>query len=363
MPTLDPRLADPRHRLQIALADRYRLDRELGRGGMATVYLAQDLKHRRPVALKVLHAELAHALGAERFLHEVETAAGLAHPHILPLFDSGEADGHQMRRKSLEFARQLFAQAIAIDPQFARAYAGLADAHLFLYEKHDPSEANLDQADAASRKALELDPGSAEAYAARGHTLALRNRLAEARQAFETAIRIAPRLFEAHYFFARACYIHGLREEAARHFEDAARVRPEDFQTRGLLANVLEGLGRREEAKPVRAQALQVIERHLELYPDDARALYFGALSLVDVGDTARAFEWLERALAVDPEDPSILYNVACGYATAGDIERALDCLTRAVERGMRYRAWIENDSDLDSLRNHPRYRALVAGL
>ena len=80
-------------RLTNALADRYRLERELGQGGMATVYLAQDLRHDRKVAVKVLRPELAAVIGAERFLSEIKTTANLQHPHILPLFDSGEADG------------------------------------------------------------------------------------------------------------------------------------------------------------------------------------------------------------------------------------------------------------------------------
>jgi Tol biopolymer transport system component len=80
-------------RLQAALTDRYRLDRELGAGGMATVYLAHDVRHGRPVALKLLRPELAAVIGAERFLAEIRTTANLQHPHILPLFDSGEADG------------------------------------------------------------------------------------------------------------------------------------------------------------------------------------------------------------------------------------------------------------------------------
>src|SRR6266581_8527671 len=79
--------------LREALADRYAVQRELGRGGMATVFLAEDLKHRRPVAIKVLHAELAAALGAERFLREIDIAARLQHPYILPLYDSGAAEG------------------------------------------------------------------------------------------------------------------------------------------------------------------------------------------------------------------------------------------------------------------------------
>src|SRR5678815_80034 len=76
-----------------ALENKYRISRELGRGGMATVYLAEDLRHGRDVAVKVLHPDLSSALGADRFLREIRLAARLNHPHILPLFDSGEADG------------------------------------------------------------------------------------------------------------------------------------------------------------------------------------------------------------------------------------------------------------------------------
>jgi serine/threonine-protein kinase len=80
-------------RLAAALANRYRIERELGAGGMATVYLAHDLKHDRQVAIKVLKPELAAVIGAERFLAEIKVTANLQHPNLLPLFDSGQADG------------------------------------------------------------------------------------------------------------------------------------------------------------------------------------------------------------------------------------------------------------------------------
>jgi len=86
-------VANPREQLERGLGDRYRIERELGRGGMATVYLAQDIRHKRPVALKVLHPELAATLGPERFQREIELAARLQHPHILPVHDSGETSG------------------------------------------------------------------------------------------------------------------------------------------------------------------------------------------------------------------------------------------------------------------------------
>ena len=86
-------MPDLLERLKTALAERYAVESVIGRGGMATVFVAEDLKHHRKVAVKVLHPELAAAVGTERFLREIKIVAGLAHPHILPLFDSGEADG------------------------------------------------------------------------------------------------------------------------------------------------------------------------------------------------------------------------------------------------------------------------------
>src|SRR3954471_24287020 len=86
-------MTDAAPRLAAALADRYRIEREIGAGGMATVYLAHDLRHDRDGAIKVLHEDLGVTLGPERFLAEIKTTAKLQHPHILPLLDSGEADG------------------------------------------------------------------------------------------------------------------------------------------------------------------------------------------------------------------------------------------------------------------------------
>src|SRR6184192_3275447 len=84
---------DPSAQLNAALAGRYEVDREIGAGGMATVYLARDIRHERRVALKVLNPELGAVLGVERFLSEIRVTANLQHPNLLPLFDSGEADG------------------------------------------------------------------------------------------------------------------------------------------------------------------------------------------------------------------------------------------------------------------------------
>jgi serine/threonine protein kinase len=119
---------------------------------------------------------------------------------------------HQFRHKGFDFARQMFARAIVLDPSYARAYAGVADCCSFLYMYYEASEANLKEADTTSRKALELDPELAEAHASRGLAVSLNQRYEEAKQEFEAAIRLNPNLFEAYYFYGR-CFRRGRRKK------------------------------------------------------------------------------------------------------------------------------------------------------
>ncbi len=292
----------------------------------------------------------------KRAIEKLPTADFQAYDHYL----RGRQYFHQFRRKGFDFARQMFARAIVIDQNFARAYAGVADCCSFLYQYWDASEINLKEADAASRKALELDPELAEAHASRGLALSLSKRYDDAKTEFEMAIRLNPKLFEAYYFYARARFAEGKLEEAARLYEEAARINPDDYQSAILVASVYVALGRKAEADAARRRGLDVAEKHLVMHPDDARALYLGAVCLSQFGERERALEWTRRALAADPEDSGVLYNVACGLALLGETEEALHCLENAVKFGFGHKAWFEHDSDLDSLRSNPRFQALL---
>ena len=109
-----------------------------------------------------------------------------------------------------------------------------------------------------------------------------------------------------------------------------------------------------------------VVETRLgfcELHPDDARAWYLGAGAWCLLGDRERSVEWAKRSLTIDGEEPVTLYNVACMYARLGRVEDAIDCLDAAVEHGFRDRAWFENDTDLDPLREELRFLALLEKL
>jgi non-specific serine/threonine protein kinase len=270
---------------------------------------------------------------------------------------------HRFRRQGFDFARQMFARATVIDPTYARAYAGVAYCCSFMYMYYESTEANLKEAEAASGKALELDPDLAEAHVSRGLAVSLSQRFDEAVKEFETAIELDPNLFEAYYFYARARFAQGNMEEAGRLFQEAARVNPDDYQAPLLYAQVLQGLGRQHEATAAYREALEVIKKHVELHPDDPRALYLGSSAHSQTGDREHALEWAGRALAIDPEDPSVLYNVACNYARLGELEKSLDCLEKSVTTGMGQKEWIENDPALDPLRDHPRYKTLIESL
>ena len=266
-------------------------------------------------------------------------------------------------RTTMPAARELFEQAIAIDPSYARAWAGVADCCAFLYLNVGRHSEDVERADAASRQAIELAPALAEAHASRGTALSLLGRHEEAQRAFEEAIRLDPGLFEAHYFYARDAFTGGDLERAVREYDAAIRARPEDYQSPLLVAQVFEDLGRAPEALAARRRGVRIAEEHLRLRPDDARALYMGANGLVALGETARGLEWADRALALDPADPMLLYNIGCIKALAGRGDEALDCLERAVAAGMRNRGWLEHDSNLASVRDDPRFAALMRQL
>ena len=268
---------------------------------------------------------------------------------------------HQHRRKAHEYARQMFERAIELDPNYALAHSGVADCCSFLYQYFDASPSNLRRADAASRRALELAPSLAEAHASRGLAVSLSGRFEEADTEFEMAMKLDPKSFEAAYFYARSCVAQGKFEDAAKWFERAIAVRPEDFAALGLLSTVYRGIGKIDEAVQASRRAYDTARKHLELTPDDPRALYMGAMALSALGETEKARDWNRRALAMDPDDPSVLYNIACAFALEGQGAEAISTLHKALDNGFGHWKWLENDSDLDSLRGNPEFIALLA--
>ena len=266
----------------------------------------------------------------------------------------------RFRKMDIEYAIQMFREAINIDAEFALAWAGYADCHSFLVMYVDPQANCKGEASKASKRALELSPDLAEAHASRGLACLVCGEFDDAEAEFIKAIELNPNLFEAYYYYGRTQFHRGDMDAAAELFQKAAEVDPSDYQSRCLRAQILRGQELREEAATEAGEAVAVIEKHIRWNPDDARAYHLGAGSLIILGDVERAKRWLHRAIEIAPEDSVVLYNVACNLATLGEADKALDYLERAAEHGTVSVAWMRNDEDLVSLRDNARYKALL---
>jgi len=282
-------------------------------------------------------------------------------PEAYDYYLRGRRYMYSMARRDYEHAIRMFEQAIALDSKYALAYAGLADAysHMFRYVEATPD--NVEKANRASEQAVVLDRDSAEAHASRGMALFISERYDEAEREFETAIARNPNLFEAWYYYGLAASSQGRVERAAELYTKASEVNPADFQVPMFLAMAYATLGRKQDEMRVRLGALGTLERHLKLNPHDTRAIYFAAQNLYRIGERDKAIAMAEQAMQQGMNEPVVLYNVACFYTGLGETGRAIDLLEQAINLGWGDRAWMENDSDLDSLHAEPRFQALLA--
>jgi adenylate cyclase len=270
---------------------------------------------------------------------------------------------HRMQQPDMDQSQQMFERAIALDASYAPAWAGLATVHALLFEWWGARDKDLQLADRASHKAMELAPDLADAHVARGLALSLHRRYDEAQTYFEAAARINPHLFDAYYYYGRAAFAQGEVERSANLFRRAGEVRQEDFQSVVLLAQSLRMLGRNDDANAATREGIVRAERALALNPRDGRALTLGSHALYEAGETERAAEWSRRSLELYPDDMSTLLNAACMKARAGSSEEALEMLQHAFSRGWGKRDWVDRDPDYDSLRDDPRFRLLLAKL
>jgi TolB-like protein/tetratricopeptide (TPR) repeat protein len=270
---------------------------------------------------------------------------------------------NRFRKLDMEHAREMFREAMEIDPGFAPAWAGYADCHSFLVMYADPRPCYRDEANRASIKALELDPDSAEAHASRGLAYLVNESFESAESEFKQALALNPSLFQAYYYFGRARFHQGDMASAADLFKKASEVNPADYQSRLLRVQILRGSGDIDLAKAEARQAIYAVEKYLAWNPDDARALHLSAGSLILLGDLDRAERWLQRAIEIDPNDSVVLYNVACNYAVLGRTKEALNYLEQAIRHGTVSTSWLRNDADLKNICDLPRFKELLQEL
>ena len=266
-----------------------------------------------------------------------------------------------LRTRDMRYAIPLLERAIELDPEFALAHAALAETSYELYSWMGAREEDLQRGETAAHRALELAPELAEAQVAAGAALSGARRYERAAARFEEAIRIDPQLWQAYWLFARMRFAEGRLDDAEALWNKAMQVRPLDYQVPLLLPMIYRARGRLAELDAIQWRGIELARRHLAENPDDVRAMYLCAGALLDRGREDEGTKLLERCLEVSGDDPAVLYNAACIYALNRRHDRALELLDASVGAGWGSREWMEHDPDLDSLREDPRFAAIVS--
>ena len=260
------------------------------------------------------------------------------------------------------FARRMFKQAVEVDPGYGLAWAKLASTYAYEYLVSKPDAGVRYEARRLSLKALQMAPDIPESHIARGlaHTICKEHR--EADLEFETAIGLDPRSFAAWLTFARSKTYEGDAPRAIELYQKAAEIRQEDYQSILLQVSLLQTMGDTKGAKEKSKEGLTRAKAFLKLNPDDTRAWNLGAFALQALGQRDEAEKWMLTSLKNSPRDSMTTYNAACFYALAGNREKSLNYLEQSANSRCLNLDWLDNDSDLDSVRDNPRFKRILAG-
>jgi adenylate cyclase len=263
-------------------------------------------------------------------------------------------------RREQSIAR-LCKEATLLDPEYAQAWAlmGLAQMELRFVHGHD------EDALSSAERALKINPRLAEAYCIKARYLEEEGRTEDADEQIRTALKLDPESWEVNREAARMLFRHGHIREAIPYFEKAASLNDTDWHNPSLLVTCYDGIG--DEPQKLRAADMvrERVQRAIAADPTNGTALASGAIALAVLGDKDRAREWMRRALLLDPDNLNMRYNLACALAVEfGDANGALDTLEAFFEKTTSA-TWIwhgEADPDFDSIREHPRFKEMLAG-
>jgi serine/threonine protein kinase/tetratricopeptide (TPR) repeat protein len=263
------------------------------------------------------------------------------------------------RRESLEFALQMFEQAVKLDPAFALAHAGIANVCGVYFETHGADPKWIERGQAAYRRALEINPQLAEGLVGQA-------RIYYALQKHEEAIKYALQAIErkpdcegVYNVLGRAYFASGRFQEAADLVERAIEANGDDYNTYIPYTNALDRLGKNDKARRFREMEVLILERQLETVPEDVRARVLLAADYANLGRKEDAVRHAEMAVALRPSDGNVLYNAACTYGVLGRKSDALAMIRRAKEAGYANTDWPHIDPDLACIHDDPEFKSL----
>jgi non-specific serine/threonine protein kinase len=266
------------------------------------------------------------------------------------------------RRFELDFALHMMEQAIKLDPKFALAYVGMAWICGVIIEFRDKDPKWLEKGVSACEKALNLEPQLPEALAARARLFFAEGKHEDAVRYARTAIALRPDCDGAYDALGRALFSSDRYAEAAEIADKAIEANGDDYNLYIPYYNALQRMGLTERAHTVAMRHATVLERQLELNPDDTRARILLAARYAELQRGEEAVQHLQVAAALRPNDTNVLYNAACTYGLLQRKREALDTLKQALAAGFGNIDWAARDPDLACLHNDPEFLALLKG-
>jgi non-specific serine/threonine protein kinase len=271
----------------------------------------------------------------------------------------GRSYARRESRQDLELAREMYESAAALDPQFALAYAAVANVCALHYYRYGHEQLWIDRAKAATEQAAALRPDLPEADIARAW-------VCYADQQYEEAVRLArgalarkPDCEGGYYVLGRTLFSMGRHQEIVEISEAAVQMAGEDYNIYTPICNALGALGKTDLLRHWRQRRVQVVESHLRKIPEDVRARVALSNDYATLNRTEDAMRELNLAVSLRPDDASVLYNAACTLCLMKKKPEALDLLRKAHQAGFRDADWARKDPDLDILHDDPEFERL----
>lgn len=262
----------------------------------------------------------------------------------------------------LLLAIDLFQKAIDLDPKYAAAYAGMAEACALLYETHDKKPKWINKAEESALKALIYDSASSEAYSALGLVYYNKRQPKEALIAAEKGIAFDPNNYFAYWVRGRLYRVMERDAEAVHDFKKVLELNEDFHSPYGDLQMAYEVIGDEDNLQDTIERAALFYPDYLLHHPDDSRAHQFYAFTLLRLGREEEAKEEMQKGMAQNPKDPIIVYNAACFYALIDDKEAAIENLKVAMDNGFENYDYLRHDPDLNSLKMEPEFIAITEG-
>ena len=269
---------------------------------------------------------------------------------------------YRRTKNGIQFAIQLFKKATELDPRYAAAYAGLGEAYATLHYDYDTKDIWIEKAIESCLRGLMYDPTLAEAYSALGFAYMSKKSVDEALSAGQKAIELDPNNFTGYWILGRLYHLTDRDKEAVEMHKKAIELNPNFHTAYGDLRIVYERLGEKQKHDDILKTLLEVYPRYLAQHPDDARSHIYYAIDLAQIGRVEEARAEAARALELSPGDSLMMYNIACFYSRMGETKLAIDSLKNSIAAGLEDYEWIKRDADFDNLRNEPEYLELMKG-